>query len=105
MNSKVKLILFLLLLFYLEILLCTNLQIDIRETNLKQFLSPVAIGCLNGLTGFLNNFANHIKTRDYCLRIYEILKKLIGNVEENKRHVINRSIILIIIVLISIDNK
>jgi len=65
----------------------------------------VAVGCLNGLTGFLNNFADHIKTRDYCLRLYEILKKLIGIVEENKRHVINRSIILIIIFFISINNK
>jgi len=69
------------------------LQIEKRETNLKKFSSPVAIGCLNGLTGFLNNFADHIKTHDYCLRLYEILKKLIGTVEEKKRHVINRSII------------
>lgn len=69
------------------------MQIEIRETNLKKFSSPVAIGCLNGLTGFLNNFADHIKTHDYCLRLYEILKKLIGTVEEKKRHVINRSII------------
>lgn len=67
------------------------MQIEIRETNLKKYLSPVAIGCLNGLTGFLNNFADHIETRDYCLRLYKILKKLIGTVEENKRHVINRS--------------
>ncbi|XP_060849991.1 DNA-dependent protein kinase catalytic subunit-like isoform X3 [Rhopalosiphum padi] len=74
-------------------LFCYELQsqIDIRETNLKKFLPPVAVGCLNGLTGFLNNFADHIKTRDYCLRLYEILKKLIGIVEENKRHVINRT--------------
>ncbi|XP_025192516.1 DNA-dependent protein kinase catalytic subunit-like [Melanaphis sacchari] len=74
-------------------LFCYELQnqIDIRETNLKKFLPPVAIGCLNGLTGFLNNFADHIKTHDYCLRLYEILKKLIGIVEENKRHVINRT--------------
>ncbi|XP_029343352.1 DNA-dependent protein kinase catalytic subunit isoform X2 [Acyrthosiphon pisum] len=74
-------------------LFCYELQsqIEIREINLKKCLSPVAIGCLNGLTGFLNNFADHIKTHDYCLRIYEILKKLIGTVEEKKRHVINRT--------------
>lgn len=67
------------------------LQIDTREKNLKKFSAPVAIGCLDGLTGLLNNFANHIETRDYGLRLYEILKKLIGSVEEKKRHVINRS--------------
>lgn len=67
------------------------LQIDFREKNVRKFVPPIAIGCLNGLTGFLNNFADHIETHDYSIRLYEILKKLIGTVEEKKRHVINRS--------------
>lgn len=64
------------------------------EKNENKFLPPVAIGCLNGLTGFLSNFADHIETHDYCRRLYELLKKLIGTVEEKKRHLINRSKIL-----------
>lgn len=67
------------------------MQINTREKNLKKFSAPIAIGCLNGLTGLLNNFADHDETHDYSLHIYEILKKLIGTVEEKKRHVINRS--------------
>lgn len=54
----------------------------------------MAIGCLNGLTGFLSNFSDYIETHDYCSRLYEILKKLIGTVEEKKRHLINRSKIM-----------
>lgn len=64
------------------------------EKNIRTFLLPIAIGCLNGLTGFLNQFADRIETHDYCFRLYGILKKLIGLVENKKRHVINRSKIL-----------
>lgn len=67
------------------------MQIDAWEKNLRKFLPPVAIGCLNGLIGFLSQFADRIETRDYCSRLYKILKALIGIVEEKKRHVINRS--------------
>lgn len=71
--------------------MCIIFQIDTREKNVRKFLPPVAIGCLNGLTGFLNNFEYYLGKRDYFIRLYEILKKLIGDVEEKKRHVINRS--------------
>lgn len=66
------------------------MQIDIWENNVRKFSPAVTIGCLSGLTGFLINFADHIVTRDYCTHLYEILKKLICSVKENKRHVINR---------------
>jgi len=47
------------------------LQVDAWEKNIRKFLSPVAIGCLNGLTGFFSQFADRIETHDYCF--HEIL--------------------------------
>ncbi|XP_050441863.1 DNA-dependent protein kinase catalytic subunit-like isoform X2 [Adelges cooleyi] len=70
-----------------------QIQADACADNKKSrtFLAPVAIGCLCGLTGFLTNFSDCLEINDNSLKLYKMLKILIGTVEDKKKHVVNRS--------------